>query len=634
MRKISTHQKRFLSMIMTLFMLVATVFGGSVPVVHAEDASDESCVDYTFDASRKTWGLDFGNELDAWGRWQSFTMPEEGTLKSADVWLIKRADESGGTSDIKASLYAMEGGVPSTQIGGEVIVKGSDVTDKGITTINFSDVGKLEEGKQYALFLTMDTLTTSFEKTNGKYDWVSNKTTVVASGDVAGKHNGRGFAAETTVGTMYLKVTYEKIKAGAIDYSHDASGKRSGFDFGSSLDAYSRWQSFTMPEDGNLNSVEVWLIKRTDEGGNTADLVASVYSMSGGVPDKQIGSVTVAGADVVDKGVTTIDLSSVKGLKKDTQYAVVLTTDPLADNLTKTNGRYDWVSSKNIEAARTEAAGQIGVRGTCDETAVVGTMYLKVNYTPGSSSEGPVGPDLPPVPGGAVPYDITLEVSNQDTLEIGGTTKITATVLDQNGAKITDSKIEFSADSDAVTLNAKDGEAVVTGAKEGVAKISVQSGSAVASVDVYVYDQSKDYTIPTAGMVIKKDTALKPGIYNFGGAQTGITIGADNVKVKADYVKIVNAEEEKFVSDTTTGAYAYQLNAVSGKTSTTWRALWCFPVHLPLSLVLTQKQNIFAVSLRFRFQKMACVHSAICAKQNLSIIGICPMTMKLLFRIP
>lgn len=568
-------------MVLALLMLTVTVWGGGVKV-RAEGGSGGS-IDYTFDAGSKSWGLDFGSDKDAYSRWQTFTMPEDGVIQSVEVWLIKRADADGNTADLTASVYSVANGLPDAELG-KVTIPGADVTHKGITAIDLSCAGELKSGTQYALVLTTDPLADNLERTNGRYDWVSDQGVAenAAKNESAGQVGVRGTRAES-VGAMYLKVNY--AKAGpvdkSIDYTFDAGQNTWGLDFGNEKDAWKRWQSFTMPESGALKSADIWLIKRAAEGQETSALEVSVYETAGGVPGSQVGeTITIAGGEVTDKGITTVDLSSIGALGAGKQYALVLGTDEMTDSFERTNGKYDWVKSNSTVITPGDAAGKFNGNGFAAEN--VGTMYLKVDYIPGSGPEEPDEPDLPPAPDGAVPYDITLEVSNKETLEIGGTTEITATVLDQNGAKLADPQISFASDSTAVSVTSAGDKATVTGAKEGVAKIRVQSGTAVSSVDVYVYDQNKNYTVPKAGMTISKNTALKPGIYNFGGAKTGITIGADDVKVTADYVKIVNADEESFVSDTTTGAYAYQLNAAAQKTA----------YHMDRELVLSSASSI------------------------------------------
>ncbi len=569
-------------MILALMMLTVTVWGGGVKV-RAEEGSG-GFIDYTFDAGSKSWGLDFGSDKDAFSRWQTFTMPEDGALQSAEVWLIKRSDANGETADLVASVYSVANGLPDAEIG-SVTIPGADVTHKGVTAIDLSSVGMLLADTQYALVLTTDPLADNLERTNGRYDWVSDQTVAdnAAKNEAAGQVGVRGTRAES-VGAMYLKVNYGKAEAKekSIDYTFDASANTWGLDFGNEKDAWKRWQSFTMPESGTLKSADIWLIKRAAADQETSALEAGVYEMAGGVPGTQIGgTITIAGEQVTDKGVTTIDLSSIGGLKAGKQYALVLGTEELTDSFDRTNGKYDWVKSTSTAITEGDFAGKYNGSGFAAEKNV-GTMYLKVDYIPGEDSGGPDDPELPPAPEGAVPYDITLEVSNKETLKIGGTTEITATVLDQNGAKLVDPKITFTSDSAAAAVESEGDKAIVTGVKEGVARIRVQSGTAVSGADVYVYDQSKNYTVPKAGMTISQDTALKPGIYNFGGAKTGLTIGADHVKVTADYVKIVNADEESFTADTTSGAYAYQLNAAAQKTA----------YHMDRELVLSGASSI------------------------------------------
>ena len=128
-------------MVLALLMLTVTVWGGGVKV-RAEGGSGGS-IDYTFDAGSKSWGLDFGSDKDAYSRWQTFTMPEDGVIQSVEVWLIKRADADGNTADLTASVYSVANGLPDAELG-KVTIPGADVTHKGITAIDLSCAGELK----------------------------------------------------------------------------------------------------------------------------------------------------------------------------------------------------------------------------------------------------------------------------------------------------------------------------------------------------------------------------------------------------------------------------------------------------------------------------------------------------------
>lgn len=568
MKKATKALKRSLSLVLAFLLVFSS---GLVSFAETAGEEETSSIDYTFDASSKQWGCEFGNYMDSYSRWQSFTMPEDGNLNSAEVWLIKKPNTDGAVNDLSASVYEMQEGLPSVRIGEAVIVKGEDVVDKGVTTIDLSAIGKLSAGKQYALLLTA---TPCADDWKPAYDWVSTPQTEATKGEIAGKENGNGLAAEEIVGIMYLKVNYQKVQPKVIDQSFDTSKVTWGYGFGSPLDAEWRYQSFTMPEDGDVTAVEVFLIKQynVNDPENPVgpnDLVAAIYEMSGDVPSKQISeTVTIPVEDIGEKGELKISLP-VTGLRADTRYAVCLTQTPVTHyGQYGEKEVYDWPGSLTTDAHQNEVNGKFK-DGWVKEGGLgegIASEWLKVYYVPGEAGEDP-DPPLPPAPEGAVPYDIRLTASNPDSLAIGETTEITALILDQTGAYIEDAEVTFESNSDVVSVSSSEKTATVTAAKEGVATITAKSENAVAKIDVYVYDSSKDYTVPTPGMVITEDTVLRPGVYNFGGASNGIVIGANDINVVGDHVKIVNVAEDKILADVTTGAYAYQLNPVPGQSN-------------------------------------------------------------------
>ena len=123
-------------------------------------------------------------------------------------------------------------------------------------------------------------------------------------------------------------------------------------------------------------------------------------------------------------------------------------------------------------------------------------------------------------------------------------------------------------ESDKPAAAAVDPTGKVTAVGEGVAAITATCGVDGPSSKIYITVADDSGMLePVPGMIITEDVKFKPGEYDFGGSEQGITIKGDNITVDGTGVRIYNAKDADILADVTTGAYAYQLNPVDGETS-------------------------------------------------------------------
>ena len=544
---------------------------GWLKVFYAE--GDADVIDYTFVDPNNGDGYGFGAAGNEY-RWQSFTATRDGKLDSVDIKVTKfpHDQEKSGLEEIGnliVELRSMEDGFPKEKLA-SVTIPADEIESKVEKNVKLSY--DLEEGKQYAIAMRMEGVFSTW----GSYDcygW----TTSGKESAVAGEHFGKtdttnndnpdydggadgdtwNWVYEDHLGTGWLRVNYAPIPD-EIDYTFANPGN--GYGFGATGNEY-RWQSFTATKDGLMDSVEITVTKfpHSEESkiDGAGDLIVELRSMEDGFPKEKLASVTVPADEIVSKEAKTVKLSYY--LEKGKQYAVAMIMDgPLS-----AHGGFDcygWATSGEQSAVAGEHFGKTDTTqdqnydGGADGDTWnwkyednLGTGWLKINYLSSAMTAVSVGLS-----------------ADKGILAIGENAQLTAEVLNKFGEVIENAPVAFTSSDDAIATVDETGK--VTAVSGGVATITATSGAATGTIAISVKDADGAIT-PAPGMVITEDVKFKPGVYDFAGAETGIIIAADDITVDGTGVTILNAPKASIQADVTTGAYAYQLNPVDGKTA-------------------------------------------------------------------
>lgn len=533
---------------------------GWLKVFYAETSSDT--IDYSFDTTANGYG--FGAPNNEY-RWQSFTATRDGALASIDVQLTKQDHnaESGleEIGDLIVELRSMEAGYPKDVLA-TVTVPADQITSKEAVNIQLP-YENLEKGVQYAIAMTMAEPLSQ----HGGYDcyaWPTSGTETAVSGEHFGKTNGQNsddtwnWVYEDHLGTGWLRVNYAPIPD-EIDYTFDSTSD--GFGFGAAGNEY-RWQSFTATKDGLMDSVDIKVTKFPHDQEKSGleeigDLIVELRTMENGLPAQKLASVVVPADEIENKTPKTVKLSYY--LEEGKQYAIAMR---MAGTFS-TWGSYDcygWATG-TVAGAEGEFFGKTNTTtndnpeyngGDDGDTwnwvqEALGTGWLRVNYLSSSLTASSV--------------QVSIE---KGLLDIGEETNVTAQVFNKFGEVIENAPVIFTSSQPSIATVDENGK--VTAVSGGAATITASSGGATATVAVSVKDED-GAIVPVPGMIVTEDIKFKPGVYDFGGAANGIIIAADDITVDGTGVTILNADPATTIEDVTTGAYAYELNPVEGKTA-------------------------------------------------------------------
>ncbi len=499
-------------------------------------------------------GSTFGVETDAVWRYQTFDATKDGVIGSVEVYVVKRSPTSGDAKpgNLVAAIYPITDGVAGEALQ-TVTVPEAQVNDKAPTSIDFNV--QVEAGKRYALALTTDPLgQQDAPVTQPTYDWV-NKDIGLNDTLPSGKINPSGAWVDETkyINTLWCKMHYvsESENVPPVDFTFDTSDTTWGYGVGAGEGEAARYQTFTAPASAKMTSAEVFLLPKGRAAPPFANLIAKLYDTNeDGTPKTELASVTKPYTEIPGNGVYKLDLAY--QLEAGKRYAVVLTTDKLAADNSGNNGdHYNWPTSNPAQPG--EFFGAITPAGVASDQTNLGTAYLKVNFNEKSDPAEPV------------PTKVEL-TADKTILKQGEAAQLSAIVLDQFGVVMADQTVTYESDKPAAA--AVDPTGKVTAVGEGVAAITATCGVDGPSSKIYITVADDSGMLePVPGMIITEDVKFKPGEYDFGGSEQGITIKSDNITVDGTGVRIYNAKDADILADVTTGAYAYQLNPVDRETS-------------------------------------------------------------------
>ena len=459
-------------------------------------------------------GSTFGVETDAVWRYQTFDATKDGVIGSVEVYVVKRSPTSGDAKpgNLVAAIYPITDGVAGEALQ-TVTVPEAQVNDKAPTSIDFNV--QVEAGKRYALALTTDPLgQQDAPVTQPTYDWV-NKDIGLNDTLPSGKINPSGAWVDETkyINTLWCKIHYasESENVPPVDFTFDTSDTTWGYGVGAGEGEAARYQTFTAPASAKMTSAEVFLLPKGRAAPPFANLIAKLYDTNeDGTPKTELASVTKPYTEIPGNGVYKLDLAY--QLEAGKRYAVVLTTDKLAADNSGNNGdHYNWPTSNPAQPG--EFFGAITPAGVASDQTNLGTAYLKVNFNEKSDPAEPV------------PTKVEL-TADKTILKQGETAQLSAIVLDQFGVVMADQTVTYESDKPAAA--AVDPTGKVTAVGEGVAAITATCGVDGPSSKIYITVADDSGMLePVPGMIITEDVKFKPGEYDFGGSEQGITIKGD-----------------------------------------------------------------------------------------------------------
>ncbi|HHY83575.1 MAG TPA: PKD domain-containing protein [Clostridiales bacterium] len=519
-------------------------------------------IDFTFESSSGGWG--FGATHNEW-RWQSFTSTATAPMKSVDIRVTKFGhDQASGLekpNNLIVALYATDSnGFPTGQPLVQTVVPESSIESKVPMNVPLSY--NLEKGVRYAIAMTMET-PLSLHGAYDCYGWTTSTGIPAAAGEKFGKTNNgddvnnitnNNWVDESYLGTGYLRVNYgaaeeEENEELLIDYSFEYT-QSTGWTM-AVADCAHRFQTFTLEDKAKVTKVGINVLKLGDNNKDDeyehSDIIVKIFATdpSTGMP---VGEALASGVVPVEEVENKKEILVNVPVELDAgRYAVAITQAVLPPNGLKDYPVYDWATKSGI--APDEKFGKLHSDGSTVDESWLGTGWLKVFGIVDKTS---------------VPRASRIEVtSDKPVLSIGETATLTAVVYDQFDQVMESQEVVFTSQDESIATvygNA------VTGVSAGLAVITARCGDASTTISIPVQDEDGTI-IPAPGLIITQNAKLKPGVYNFGGASTGIIIQGNNITVDGTGVTILNANLEDILADVTSGAYAYKLNPVAGKRS-------------------------------------------------------------------
>lgn len=522
---------------------------------------DENIIDYSF-PNLAGYGFTFGvvnNET----RWQTFTATKSGAMEAIEVVLLKKNAQTVATPDITAYLYSVENNLP-TSILAQVTVPGAQLKSATPGTAVNSDMisrfplsYNLVNGQKYAIVLESAVVGERGDQ-DQCYDWFTSN--IGLSGvEYFGKSSGASWIDESFLGTAWLKVFYQTEPENIpdpIDYTFAGTGN--GYGFGATGNEY-RWQTFTAAEDCNLGSVELKVTKFAHNAESQIDqindLIVELRTVSNNRPDELLLRKIVPADSIISKESFTVDLP--QQLTGGETYAIAMTmARPFS-----AHGGYDcygWTTSQNPNATgqffgksnTTQDQNYSEENFNWVDESFLGAGWMKVNFV--GSTPGPV-----------TPVATTISATAEKTiLEVNETSQLSVVVKDQFAEIMPSATITYTSSEESIATVSDTG--LITALSGGAATITVASGSINTKVTVAVAE-ADGTIVPVPGMVIDQSITLKPGEYDFAGADKGLIVTGNNITIDGNGAIIRNSPLEETVADVTSGAYALELTPAAGQ---------------------------------------------------------------------